>query len=112
MWHFKGSNILLAVRLPVGLKMSSQGPELWLITQVYPSVPAQFADPPLVKCWQLLLSFFSEEKNEYISHDTRLEVLPVPQEGDLGDLGVRNISSPFLLYKAQRLPEGCGPIKP
>lgn len=79
--------------------MSSQGPELWLITQVYPSVPAQFADPPLVKCWQLLLSFFSEEKNEYISHDTRLEVLPVPQEGDLGDLGVRSISSPFLLYK-------------
>lgn len=44
----------------------------WLSAQVYPSVPAQFSDLPLAKCWLRLLQIW--EKNEQVTHNTRLKV--------------------------------------
>lgn len=115
-WQFKGRQHSLHCELSVVLKMSSQGPGLWLITQVCPVNQPSSLTPLWLNVGSACLAFFcipdrGEEWIHQLCH--RLEVLPVPQEGELGDLGVRSISSPFLLYKAQRLPgEGCGPTKP
>lgn len=56
-WHFKGKQHSLHCETSCSKDELSEAWTLAHYTGV-PSVPAQFADPPLVKCWQLLLSFF------------------------------------------------------